>query len=141
MFATLNNPAAAYSKAGIETQSETASPHELVIMLYEGALSAIASATYLMRNGDTAGKGAAISKAIEIIDNGLKACLDYKAGGAIAERLGALYEYMSNRLLHANLRNDIAALEEISGLLRELKGAWQEIRSDSSAVSKTAAAA
>ena len=141
MFATLNNPVAGYSRAGVEMKTETASPHELVLMLYDGALSAIASATHHMYTGNIAGKGEALSKAIEIIENGLKACLDYRSGGELAERLGALYEYMSSRLLHANLRNDKAALDEVSGLLRELKQAWQEISDDSAVVSATKAAA
>ena len=141
MFATLSSPAAAYRQAGVETKTETASPHELVLMLFEGALVSIASAAHHMRAGDIAAKGDAISKAIEIIDNGLNASLDHRSGGGLAERLGALYEYMSNRLLHANLRNDQAALEEVSGLLRELKGAWEEIGKDTSAVSRTKAAA
>jgi flagellar protein FliS len=141
MFATLNNPAAAYSQAGVEAKSTTASPHELVLMLYDGALASIASASHHMRSGNVAEKGDAVSKAIEIIENGLKACLDYRGGGDLADRLGALYEYMGNRLLHANLRNDNAALGEVSGLLRELRGAWQEISSDSAVVSPTKAAA
>ena len=141
MFATLNNPAAAYGVAGLETKTQTASPHELVLMLYEGALVCIASAIHNMDSGNVSEKGRAISKAIEIIDNGLKASLDYRSGGTIAERLGALYEYMTNRLLHANLRNDKAALREVSGLLRELKGAWEEIGKDSAVVSPNKAAA
>jgi flagellar protein FliS len=141
MFATLNNPAAAYSKAGVEAKSETASPHELVIMLFDGALASIASATHHIQAGNIAGKGESISKAIEIIESGLNASLDYRTGGELAERLGALYEYMCSRLLHANLRNDKAALEEVSGLLRDLKSAWEEISNDSAVVSPTKAAA
>ena len=141
MFATLNNPAAAYRQAGVEAQTGTASPHELILMLYDGALASIASASHHMRIGDVSQKGEAISKAIEIIEGGLKACLDYRSGGDLAERLGALYEYMSNRLVHANLRNDNGALGEVSGLLRELRGAWQEISGDSAVVSPTKAAA
>lgn len=141
MFATLNNPAAAYRQAGIEAQTATATPHELVLMLYDGALASIASATHHMSAGNVSEKGSAISKAIEIIDTGLKACLDYRGGGDLAERLAALYEYMCNRLIHANLRNDNGALGEVSGLLRELRDAWQEISSDSAVVSPTKAAA
>ena len=141
MFTTLNNPAAAYGLAGLETKTNTASPHELVLMLYEGALLSIASAIHHMDAENIAGKGLAISKAIEIIENGLKASLDYRSGGNLAERLGALYEYMTNRLLHANLRNDKAALKEVSGLRRELKSAWEEIAKESAVVSPTKAAA
>ena len=141
MFTTLNNPAASYGLAGLETKTMTASPHELILMLYEGALVSIASATHHLDAGNISGKGNSISKAIEIIENGLKASLDYRSGGDLAERLGALYEYMTNRLLHANLRNDKAALKEVSGLLRDLKGAWEEIGKDSAVVSPTKAVA
>lgn len=127
MFGVMNNPAAAYRKAGIETKVETASPHELISMLFEGAITAITQAGYFMAEHKIKEKGDAIGKAIEIIDGGLKASLDPKAGGQLAERLGALYEYMCTRLLHANLRNDQAALNEVASLLKELKGAWEEI--------------
>ncbi len=74
-----------------------------------------------------ADKGASISKAIDIISNGLKASLDHDKGGEIAARLEALYDYMVTRLLQANLKNDLKALEEVSGLLEEIHSAWREI--------------
>ena len=141
MFASLRNPAAAYSAAGIETIADTANPHELVLMLFDGALVSISLATHHLQTENIAAKGENISKAIDIIENGLKVSLDYRSGGALAERLGALYEYMCHRLLHANLRNDKAALEEVSGLLRELKSAWEEIGKDRAVVSPNKAAA
>lgn len=141
MFATLNNPAAAYSAAGIETIADTADAHELILMLFDGALVSISLAAHHLKSENIAAKGENISKAIDIIENGLKVSLDYRSGGALAERLGALYEYMCHRLLHANLRNDKAALEEVSGLLRELKSAWEEIGKDRTVVSPNKAAA
>ena len=63
-----------------------------------------------------------------IIDEGLKASLDKSAGGELAQNLSSLYDYMSQRLLIANLKNDVAALDEVSNLLTELKGAWEAIR-------------
>ena len=74
-----------------------------------------------------AAKGSAISKAISIIDNGLRASLDKEAGGEIAANLDALYDYMSRRLLHANLKNDVTIIDEVHGLLADLRGAWVEI--------------
>ena len=68
-------------------------------------------------------------EAIEIIANGLKISLDYEAGGDLAARLGALYDYMTHRLLYANLHNSRPALDEVTRLLNELKGAWEEIGS------------
>lgn len=141
MFGVMNNPANAYRKAGVETKVETATPHELVLMLYDGALTSIATASLYMQNQQIQEKGQAIGKAIDIIDGGLKACLNYQSGGEIAERLGALYEYMCTRLLHANLRNDPTALEEVAKLLKELKGAWEEIANDPAVVSRNKAVA
>lgn len=141
MFGVMNNPASAYRKAGVETKVETATPHELVIMLYEGALSAIVQAGRHIQDGNIAEKGKAIGQAIDIIDGGLRACLNYQAGGEIAERLGALYEYMCTRLLHANLHNDQGALDEVSRLLSELKSAWEEIANDPAVLSANKAMA
>lgn len=141
MFGVMNNPAAAYSKAGVETQVDTANPHQLVLMLFDGALSAIASAALHMQAKKTQLKGESIGKAINIIDGGLKACLDYEAGGELATRLGALYEYMCLRLLHANLHNDEGALDEVTRLLKELKSGWQEIANDPAVLSRNKVAA
>lgn len=127
MFGTVNFGANAYAKVGVETGVASASPHKLIVMLFEGALTAISSASALMAAGDVAGKGQAISKAISIIDSGLRASLDKNAGGDIAQNLDALYEYMSMRLLLANVKNDASMLQEVQGLLLELKGAWEAI--------------
>ena len=80
-----------------------------------------------MEDKRTAAKGEAISKAIDIIGNGLKVSLDLEQGGEIAARLDALYDYLVLRLLHANLDNDLPALEEVAALLEEIHGAWREI--------------
>jgi flagellar protein FliS len=93
-------------------------------MLFEGARAAIATARLHMERKEIPEKGAAISKAIDIINNGLLASLDTNAGGQLAEQLAALYEYISMRLLWANLKNNLAALDEASNLLGELQSAW-----------------
>ncbi len=117
----------AYKSADVDTRVLAASPHQLVMMLFDGALAALAQAKAHMLQRNFAGQGAAISKAITIIDDGLKASLDEKTGGKIAQDLNALYEYMSLRLLLANLKSDPAILEEVSTLLQEVSGAWREI--------------
>ena len=116
-----------YKNVGIESGIATADPHKLILMLYQGAMLAIASGKNQMLRKQIAAKGASISKAIKIIDEGLKACLDVKAGGEIGQNLFDLYDYMNQRLLIANLKNDAAILDEVSGLLRELKDAWESI--------------
>ena len=127
MFAVMHNPKAAYNKVGIETGVDTADPHKLVLMLFEGAMLAVSGASLHMQRNEIAKKGEAVSKAINIIANGLKASLDTQAGGELAERLAALYDYMCARLLHANLNNQPAVLDEVSHLLAELKDAWAQI--------------
>lgn len=119
--------AAAYSEVGVATGVSTADPHKLILMLFEGAILQIGTATAALENKNIPAKGLAISKAIEIITNGLKVSLDFDAGGDLAQRLGALYDYMSQRLLYANLHNSRPAMDEVVKLLTELKGAWEEI--------------
>jgi len=127
MFGSMKSGANAYAKVGVETGVLAASPHKLIVMLFEGAMIAVVTAIQQMKNGDIPGKGKSISKAIMIIDNGLRASLDKKVGGEIAISLDALYEYMSHRLLLANLNNEPEMLEEVHRLLSELKSAWDAI--------------
>lgn len=127
MFASTKKAAAAYQQVSLDVAIETADPHRLILMLFEGASTALATARYAMENNDLATKGAAISKAIDIISNGLDASLDPEQGGELAERLSALYNYMTSRLFWANLKNDLAALKEVQGLLAELQDAWRQI--------------
>lgn len=128
MFGTsYANRASAYSRLGTETSVDSATPHQLILMLYDGALLSLRTASTAMQGKNIPAKGAAISKAIDIITNGLKASLDLEAGGDLAGRLDALYEYMTERLLYANLHNNQAALEEVSGLLASLREAWAAI--------------
>jgi len=124
----------AYSKAGLEVGIRDASPHKLISMLFDGAIAAIGMAKHYMRLNQIPAKGIAISKAIAIIDEGLKISLDEQAGGELARNLKALYEYMSSRLLMANLKNDVEGLDEVARLLGELKGAWEQIGQQRQAV-------
>ncbi|VTP63955.1 Flagellar protein fliS [Serratia rubidaea] len=80
-----------------------------------------------MEQGNITGKGQALSKAINIIDNGLKSGLDHQQGGEIAAQLDALYDYMKRRLLQANLHNDLQALDEVAKLLENIADAWRQI--------------
>ncbi len=127
MSAAARNALDAYSQVGVEVDVATASPHRLILLLFDGALKAVTKARFYMGNTEISAKGEAISKAIAIIDEGLRLSLDVKAGGELAENLGSLYEYMCHRLLQANLKNDINALDEVTRLLTELRGAWASI--------------
>ncbi|MDO6385103.1 MULTISPECIES: flagellar export chaperone FliS [Uliginosibacterium] len=130
--------AAAYAKVGVESHVTNADPHQLILMLFDGALLAINSAAIAMERGDIEARVKNITKAIEIITMGLKASLDAQGGGELAERLGALYDYMCSRLLHANAFSTDAPLVEVAGLLRDLRDAWSQIANASQAESQEA---
>ncbi|WP_316155974.1 flagellar export chaperone FliS [Cupriavidus sp. BIC8F] len=125
MFARAS--ANAYAQVGVQTGAMSASPHKLIAMLYDGARAAIARAKFHLEGGSIVERGNAISKAIDIIDNGLRAVLDHEAGGEISANLESLYEYMVRRLMLANLRSDAALLAEVDTLLESLASAWAQI--------------
>jgi len=127
MFGNTQRGVNAYAKVGLETGVTAASPHKLIVMLYDGALAAIMTGITQMNAGNVQEKGKAISKAIQIIDNGLRASLDKEVGGEIAHNLDALYDYMSRRLLEANLKNQPELLEEVRGLMADLRDTWNQI--------------
>ena len=127
MFGMMRSPAESYAKISVDAAIETSDPHRLVLMLFDGTFAAVSMARIHMEAGEIQQKGAAISKAIDLISNGLKASLDIEAGGELAERLSALYDYMAQRLLFANLKNSVAALDEVSELLSSLRDAWAQI--------------
>lgn len=126
MFAAYRNAAASYHQVGVESGVSGARPIDLVVMVYEGAIEAIGRAAAEMRAGDIEAKNRTITRAIRIIDEGLRAPLDLRAG-EIAGNLADLYDYMTRRLLQGSARNDAAMLDEVRGLLLELKSAWDEI--------------
>ena len=129
--------ARAYAKIATESGAMSASPHQLITMLFDGAKSTIIMARHHMLNKDVVAKGNAISKAINIVENGLKASLDAAAAGAegakLVANLAALYDYIIQRLLFANLRNDPLLLDEADKLLETLGSAWLEINPDKTA--------
>ncbi|CAM4168109.1 MULTISPECIES: flagellar export chaperone FliS [Lelliottia] len=117
----------AYAQVGVESAVLSASPHQLVVLLFDGALSAMKKAMILIEQGDIPGKGQALSKAINIISNGLQSGINHDVGGDLATNLDSLYDYMTRRLLQANLHNDINAINEVVELLNNIADAWKEI--------------
>lgn len=127
MFGMSHKSASTYAKVGLETGVVASTPHQLIVMLFDGALVALRAGVSHMKAGEIQKKGMAISKAILIVENGLRASLDKNAGGQIAESLDALYEYMGRRMLFANVSNQPDVLEEVITLLTDLKTAWDAI--------------
>lgn len=125
---TYAKPAAAdeYRQFGVLQEIESASPHRLIQLLMEGALTRIARARGHMERGQIAEKGQLISAAIEIIA-GLKTSLNHEPNAKLSGNFDALYDYMTRRLLESNLKNELDGLDEVSGLMREIKSAWDAI--------------
>ena len=124
-----HSAASAYQKIGTQGEVEGASPHRLIQLMMEHSLAKIGLARAQMIEGELAEKGLNISDAIGVI-NGLQASLNHTQNQRMSENFDALYAYMMRRLLEANLRNDEGILDEVAGLLRELKDAWDAIADD-----------
>lgn len=115
-----------YQSVNTQARVVDASPHRLIQMLMEGGLTRIAQARGAMERGQTALKGELIGKSIAIVA-GLRDSLDHQQGGELAGNLDGLYEYMIARLTEANISNETAVLEEVAGLLRDIKAGWDAI--------------
>ncbi|WP_298234199.1 flagellar export chaperone FliS [uncultured Azohydromonas sp.] len=116
-----------YHQIGVETGVNTASPHKLVAMLFDGLLASLTLAQGAMAQGDIEAKCHQISRAVRILDEGLRSALDREQGGPLAADLGDLYGYVSLRLTQANLRNDPALLDECKRLIEPISEAWAAI--------------
>lgn len=117
-----NNGVRAYRKTNVVT----ADPKRLVIMCYEGAIESLKVGKERLLQKDYEAKGRAFVRAQDII-NELLCSLDFEKGGAIADNLKSLYNYMSQRIIHADINNDLKAVDEVINMLNELLTAWQEV--------------
>lgn len=117
----------AYRQIGVQTGVEAASPHRLVAMLFDGFVENVLRAKAAIAQGQIEQRGQAIGRAMRIVDEGLKASLDLKAGGTLARDLADVYAYVTLRLTQANLHNDVAALDECQAVMQPLRQAWDSI--------------
>ncbi len=125
--AAYSRGAGSYARVSVESGVLSASPHRLITMLFDGAQSSIRTARLQMQQGNAAAKGQALSRALDIVNNGLLSALDRDKGGELAENLAALYDYIGRLLLAANIHNDEASLDEASRLLEDIGSAWLDI--------------
>ena len=129
MFTSVQSRAAAvYQRVAVETSVQGADPHQLVGLLFDALLSSIAEARGALLRHDTAAKGMALGKAVRILEEGLKAGLNMREGGDVANNLQVLYDYSILRLTQANLRNDERALEEVVQLIEPVAQSWKLIK-------------
>ena len=109
-----------------QTETESRTPLELVVMLYDGALQHITAARAAMARGDAATGTRANSRALAIIGE-LQNTLDVERGGEVAKSLDELYRYLASCLVDASFRRDAAPLEEAARILKPLRDAWSTI--------------
>jgi flagellar protein FliS len=115
------------SSAAYKQQSIlTATPGQLVVMLYDGCLRFLHQAAYAMREGNVTESGARLSRAEAIIEE-LLATLDLEKGGVVASRLQGIYVFCSKHLIEARLARDPEMIEKVSELLSELRDAWAQV--------------
>ncbi|MBU1357232.1 MAG: flagellar export chaperone FliS [Gammaproteobacteria bacterium] len=128
MYNAVNARAAhAYRRVSAETNVDGASPHQLIVLVFDGLRQALASAEVALLRGDLATKGAQIVRAVRFLEEGLKGGLDDVNGGDLAARLRALYDYCIARLTIANLHNDPKPVAEVASLIAPIAQSWQEI--------------
>jgi flagellar protein FliS len=117
---------ASYGDVKVTTGVSSANGVQLIQMLFDGLLESLAATKGHIQNGAIAEKGKSIARASRIVI-GLQGALDFERGGDLANNLNELYGYVTRRLLHVNARNDLDALEEIFGLMNEIRSAWEGV--------------
>ncbi len=127
MFAAQLQPIDQYRQVGTATAVSQADPHQLVLLLFDGAVAAVLQARHALATGDTPTRLSTISKAMRIIDEGLKASLESRGDPKLEESLRSLYDYMVHLLFTANVQAIDGPLAEVLKLLGDLRSTWAEI--------------
>lgn len=127
------NAARAYQSIAAQASIGHADPHQLICMLMDGALSRMAAARGCIEHNEKVRKAELLHRVGAIIDE-LRVSLDHRAGGEIAGNLERLYDYISRRIVDANLNNDVAALDESVKLLQNIRRAWGQIPAEARAL-------
>jgi flagellar protein FliS len=100
--------------------------HSLILRLMDGAIDRIVQAKFAIKQDDLQGKGELIGKAISIVGS-LDACLDSEQQNELVSNLEAIYDYMNRRLLEASIEGNIEKLDEVSGLMDQIRSGWMQI--------------
>jgi flagellar protein FliS len=115
-----------YGEVKVSTGVATADSVQLIQMLFDGLIESLRAAEGQIARGAIEEKSRSLARAGKIV-LGLQSSLDFESGGDIARNLDELYGYVTRRLLHVNLHNDLEALKEIYGLMAEIQNAWSTV--------------
>lgn len=126
MNSSINSAMQAYKEVYTEVAAETADPHKLVSMLFNGVSDRLCTAEQGFENGDLKVRGESITKAQTILF-GLRSTLDFKKGGELSRLLDSLYDYCIRQLTMAHVNNDVTPVVEVKGLVGQISSAWDSI--------------
>ena len=118
-----------YGKIKDDTQTMYASPHQLMLMLFDGALEAMSLTIAAIQNKNFELRSKQNTRSITII-NGMRECLDMDAGGELADNLYSLYQYMTQELFRASVKNDDETIRNIQTMLKDIRGSREKIPID-----------
>ena len=119
-----------YRTVGLETSVTGANPHQLISLLFDALQQSLLSTKAAIVSGDIPAKGRSVSRAVRILEEGLKASLDADRGGDLAANLRSLYDYCILKTTEANRRNDVAMIDEVIRLIHPVSDGWNQIRSE-----------
>jgi flagellar secretion chaperone FliS len=128
-YASMRNPSALYRQTKAAGSVEGADRHQLIVMLLDGLVDRISQARGHILHRDIPAKGVAFAKAIGILSE-LRRSLNHSIEPTLTGRLDALYDYISRRLVHAQLHDDLRVLDECERLIAPIREAWQAIRGE-----------
>ena len=118
-----------YQQVNSSSEALDADPHRLIQLLMEAALTRMAQAKGAIERNEMDTKANLLGRVMEIFQT-LQSSLDHSQGGEIAGNLERLYDYMNRRLLQATAHNDLDMIDEVMGLLLEVKQGWDGIRQE-----------
>jgi len=117
---------AKYGQIKNDTQTTYASPHQLMLMLFDGAIEAMSFTIGAIQNENFELRSKQNTRSITII-NGMRECLDMEMGGELAGNLDSLYQYMTQELFRASFKNDADTIQNIQTMLKDIRGSWEKI--------------
>ena len=118
-----------YGKIKNDTQTSYASPHQLMLMLFDGAIESMSFTIGAIENNNFELRSKQSTRSITII-NGMRDCLDMETGGELADNLYSLYQYMAQELFRASFKNDVDTIKNIQTMLKDIRGSWEKIPLD-----------
>ncbi|MDC1506837.1 flagellar export chaperone FliS [Oceanospirillaceae bacterium] len=120
---------AQYGQIKNDAQTTYASPHQLMLMLFDGAIEAMSFTIGAIQNENFELRSKQNTRSITII-NGMRECLDMETGGELANNLYSLYQYMTKELFRASFKNDVETIQNIQTMLKDIRGSWEKIPLD-----------